>query len=145
MDKSAKQAYFLINGGGIQEYAYFDENYDSSVSEFQLNSSLSFNYSPDTRILTSLCGITVNQKGLPVVKCTISFDYALTPETIKDFSTAKKIVFPKEVLVYFGTNSLGALRGAIMARLETTRFKFILPPVNLNDIIKDPLTISLEA
>lgn len=142
MDKSVKQAYFQINGGGIQEYAYFDENYNSSVSEFQLNSSLSFNFNPQTRILTSLCGVTVNQNGLPVVKCTISFEYALTLETVQDFSVSKKIEIPQEILVYFGTNSLGALRGAIMARLETTRFKFILPPVNLNDIIKEPLTIS---
>lgn len=142
MDK--KQAYFQITGGSIPEYAFFGENYDAADPQFHLNSTLSFKFTPDTRVLTSLCGITVNQKGVPVMKCSLTFDYTIAEETISDFTKNKRIVIPKDILRYFASNSLGALRGAIMAKLETTPFKFILPPVNVADIIEEPLAISLQ-
>lgn len=144
MDKNLKQAYFQIIEGGIQEYAFFKENYDPTVPEFQLKSTISFQFTQDTNVLTSNAGITINQNGIPVLKCTISFDYSLLEETIREFTKCKQIVIPRDILIYFGSNALGALRGAIMAKLETTTFRFILPPVNLGDIIKESLTIERD-
>lgn len=144
MDKGLKKAYFQIKGGGIPEYAFFEENYDDSVKQFQLHSSLGFTFNADSNVLNCLCGVKIMQENLPILKSSVSFDYAIAEETIASLRKSKKLIFPKSLLTYFGTNALGALRGVIMAKLETSQFKFILPPVNLNDIIEDDLTIEIK-
>lgn len=54
-----------------------------------------------------------------------------------------KLTIPKEIIEYFGAQTIGVSRGVLHCKTEGTPFNgIILPPINVSDLVKEDLVIS---
>ncbi|GFI38458.1 hypothetical protein IMSAGC016_00221 [Muribaculaceae bacterium] len=143
-EKTTKRALFNIERGGIDQFAFFEDNYNVSADSLRLSSTVRFEYHTAKGMLDCECAVVGTQNGTIVLKASVLFTYGLAPETISDLSEDGSIVIPKQLLVYFASNTYGALRGVLLAKLENTPLRLILPAVNLAEIVKDSLSVRLS-
>ena len=144
MDKDMNQAFFKIVGGGITQFAFFEENYNSFSEENQLDSSVSFTVEAHKRIIKASAIANLHQLNMPVLKCVVDLVFQIKNDSWDSFAEKNNIVIPQELLVYFGSKAVGALRGALFAKLEQVPIHIVLPLVNLNEIITEPMVVEMK-
>lgn len=137
INKSAK---FYLASSSIDEFAVFEDN-NSPTDELIINSTITFGFDINKNLLSCTSSVVFIKKDKPVVKCTLTYGYRLHEETLNGLTKGSFIEFPKELLIYFGSKTYGGLRGVLLAKLEHTSIKTVLPLTNLNNIIKEPLRI----
>lgn len=139
-----KSAKFSLVNTSIDEFAVFEDN-NASSDRLTVNSSISFGFDRDNGILTCRAAVDYIRNDRPLVRCALSYGYKLHEETIDEFTNGDVIVIPREILVFFGSKTYGGLRGVLLAKLENTSVRTVLPLTNLNSVITDSLTIYHEA
>ncbi|MDE6255104.1 MAG: hypothetical protein K2M39_02820 [Muribaculaceae bacterium] len=144
MDKEMNQAFFKIVAGGITQFAFFEENYNSISEENQLDSSVSFTVETHKRIIKATAIANLYQSNMPVLKCVVDLVFQIKNDSWDSFANRNKILIPQELLVYFGSKAVGALRGALFAKLEQMPIHIVLPLVNLNEIITEPMVVEMH-
>ena len=138
-----KPAKFSLVNTSIDQFAVFEDN-NASSDRLTVNSSISFGFDHNNGILTCRAEVDYIRNDRPLVRCAVSYSYKLHEETINEFTNGAVIVIPREILVYFGSKTYGGLRGVLLAKLENTSVRTVLPLTNLNSIITDSLTIETE-
>lgn len=138
-----KTAIFRITKSEINQFAVFEENYKSINGQFDIKSSITFNFDVFSSILSCACLVNCYKDDLLVVKAEVTLCYELSKETIADMTNANGIVIPKELLVYFGSNTYSTLRGVVMAKLESTQVRLTLPLENLSKLITQNLSVDI--
>ncbi len=134
-------AHFRIIKTNIDQFAVFEENYTNLDGVFDIKSKVLFQFDQAHSVLKCSCGVDCLKDNLIVVKAAITFEYELSEDTINGLIEGDKIKFPKDLLVFFSTNAYGALRGVIMAKLESTAIRLILPVVDLSGFIKTSMIL----
>lgn len=134
-------AFFKIIGGGITQFAFFEENFNPASEDNQLDSSVSFTVESENRIIKATAEANLSQYKMPVLKCVVELSFKVKKDSWDSFTDEGKIVIPQELLVYFGSKVIGALRGALLAKLEQMPMHIVLPLVNLEEIITAPMVI----
>lgn len=143
-DEKIKKAVFRIENGAVEEFAFIEDNYDASNNRFNIHSEIRFNYDSSANAVDCHSTAVVSQDSSVVLKITLMMRFGLSPDTIMALSSQSRLVLPVELLHYFASTTYGALRGALMAKIERIPINIILPAVNLNDIIREPLVIEFK-
>ncbi|MDE7414467.1 MAG: hypothetical protein K2N05_11880 [Muribaculaceae bacterium] len=141
MDKDMQGAFFKIIGGGITQFAFFEENFNPASEDTQLDSSVSFTVEVEKRIVKATAAANLYQSKMPVFKCVVDLSFQIKNESWESFVDKGKRMIPRKLLVYFGSKVIGALRGALFAKLEHMPMHIVLPLVNLEDIINEPMVL----
>lgn len=140
-----KTAVFRIIKSEINQFAVFEENYKNIDGQFNVKSSITFNFDVFSSTISCACLANCYKDDLLVVKAEVTLCYELSKETITDMTKSNEIVIPKEILVYFGSNTYSTLRGVVMAKLEPTQVRLILPLENLSKLITQSLSVEIQA
>lgn len=144
-ENKSKIALFRIVNTVINQFAVFEENYSDVNAKFDFQSALRIVFDKGTNVLACTCEVSCLNGDKPVMKASITFGYELSPETVADFTKGDTIIIPKDLLIYFGSNAYGALRGVVLAKLEPTKVRLIVPLESLDRIIDRPLVIKTES
>lgn len=132
---------FGLVGINTEQFSTFDE-VDLKDGEALITSSINFNGSFKKNILVVFLKFVYTINNLPFVTIEVACQFEFKPESWKSFQIkgVKKLKIPKEIILHLATITTGTARGILFCKLENTKFSaFILPTINLTDMIKEDL------
>jgi hypothetical protein len=139
MDKSNKQIGFLIDSIKIEQFAIFEDNYNSKKITEQ-NTEIQVKLDEVNKIIgLFLCIEFINSKKV-FIKIIVSCNFKIDDLSFIDFINESKslVSIPKGFLIHLSTITTGTTRGVLFSKLEGTSFsKFILQTINLQEMIAE--------
>lgn len=146
MDKIEKIGYRILD---IQtnQFATFPMSADTglNLNNLSLNTSFSYGITPVERVFTSKLEIFVVCEDSPILKIETQATFLLHEDYFKGLIENSKFLMTAWEVENFTNILYGATRGILLCKLENTALRtFILPPINLHQIITHPLCIALD-
>ncbi len=141
MEKSIGFALAAIK---TEQFAIFPENF-SPKKDANVTTSLEFKINEvDKRIGVFATFIFDNSKKT-FIKIQVSCHFSVAPESWNDFKKDNFIVFPKNFLGHLTMLTIGTSRGVLHEKTEGTEFnKFIIPTINVNDLVNKDTEFNLN-
>jgi len=129
---------FSIVKVSTEQFAFIEEAFQKEAA-INLNTNIRFLSDRNSRLVVVICQFQFEQKGIPFLKVEVSSHFLIAPHSWKDFLRDDvTTVIPKGFMTYLGMITVGTARGVLHTKTEGTRFnEFILPTINVMDIIKD--------
>lgn len=129
----------------INQFAYFDENFDRQNHELNIARSYSYGIDANTGHFQCVMSLTYTQNEKPVMKIETEAVYQLTEEGMERLINDNMFQMPPQTVRYFTSMLYGATRGILVCKLEGTPLvNIILPPDNLESTIDRPLVIPIN-
>lgn len=120
----------------LTQFAYFEENYDQSITEIEFQTNVKFSFDKVNHILCCIILLNMLQNGKYLVKAEVKNFFDIEPNSLELLRNNGNIIFTPDILVQFASFSYGSLRGILHVKTEGTVVnQFILPPVYMNKII----------
>jgi hypothetical protein len=122
------------------QFALFPDNFVNG-QQVLVNTNCDYNVRSNLSQVRNIISVNYiqNEKLLMVVQLACYYDIA--PEGVKAIKDEGKI--PVDFLRYMGSISVGTIRGVIHAKTEGTVLNpVVMPPVNLEEMIKNDLMLS---
>lgn len=122
------------------QFAIFPDNFING-QEVLINTNCGYNVRSDLNQVRNVISVnyTQNEKLLMVVQ--LAYYYDIAPEGVEAIKAEGKI--PIDFLRYMGSISVGTIRGVIHAKTEGTVLNpVVMPPVNLEEMVKNDLMLS---
>lgn len=143
-NEKLKSAKFRFVGSAINQFAVFEENYKDNC-EINVKSQVKFEYLVADHVVCCESTATGVVEDRPIVRASMSFKFELSDATVNDLTNTDEgtVVIPRELLSYFGNTTYGALRGAVIAKLEPTRVRLLLPMIDLSRMIEKSMVVNI--
>lgn len=128
------------------EFAMLEKYDDSKIGELKIY--FNFNGLAEEKIIIIQVKCLFYQEDNPFMVIAVSTSYQIHPEDWTSIynSDTNKIHLPLGIALHMSSLSVGTTRGILHAKTENHSVNsVIIPPVNLNDIIKENIVISLHA
>ncbi|MCD7969356.1 MAG: hypothetical protein LUF87_03280 [Alistipes sp.] len=129
----------------IDQFAILIDTFPETAS-FGMEIQLGFKASPKERLIAATFKYifeTENKK--PVIILEVSCYFEVEENSWKEFKNKKEIVIPRGLLCHMAVHTVGACRGILHCRTESTPFNsFILPPINVESMIDEDMVLPLE-
>lgn len=137
---------FKLANIDTNEFATIDENFKDSEPS---NLTLSINYgaNPEQRGFGIKFKIQFEQKKKPflIIAATCGFKIEKKAWTKLLNKDTNKLILPEDFASHLAVLTVGTIRGILHEKTKGTPYnKFILPPINLTDLIKQDVEIDLE-
>lgn len=71
----------------------------------------------------------------------ITCEFEIEENDYKNIHKNEKTIIPKELLEYFAVHTIGTARGILFCKTESTPYNYIIPPLNISEMIKDDMVI----
>lgn len=128
---------FNWNRINTDEYAQLNESIDQS-SEFQIEIHVAFAYFKDERIVASRFKCVFIQADKPSLLIAVSAYFNIHPEDWKEIYNEKNgVVLPLKSAQHLASLTASTARGILHTKTEGGHYnKIIVPPININEIIK---------
>ena len=127
-----------------EQFAIIDSAFDASNENIQLGNGLRFGFNLEKHIIKVLLSVQFSQDKGPFLLLEIGSYFEIIPEhwnTLLNEDT-KEIKLPIGLARHFVVIAMGTLRGVLHSKTETTPYnKFFLPTINVNELVKDDVTI----
>ena len=139
------QIEYRIKEMNVSEYAFLEDKYNVKEEVFGINNSLKFQYDTTNRVLICIHDITLSQLDKPFMMVQLISSYDIKQESVDQLISDDKIVFPTGFLVQCSSISYGTLRGVVLVKANEKGLKsIIIPPVFINEFVKEPFVANLE-
>lgn len=126
------------------QFAVIESSYDKKNDHEEFSSSFEVNAEPHLLEISIKGRFEFLQNKIPFIIIEVSGFFNVTQNGWDSFYSPenKKLTFPKGFVIHLSTLVTGAARGVLHVKTENTIFNtFILPTVNLLEMIKDDLII----
>lgn len=126
-----------------EQFAVIEEAYQEGVP-INLNTNIRFAIDRKNRMVAVFCQFKCEQNRIPFLKVEVSNQFLITADSWKNFLRDDvTTVIPKDFMTHLGMITVGTARGVLHTKTEGTRFnEFILPTINVMDMIKDDVTFT---
>lgn len=144
MDKNhLKDIRFRLINYRIDQFAVFQDAVANRPEYLQHESEVRFNFLADSLILQCTSSVLFKNKDRPVATCMLTLDYELNPEDVESLkdSNDNTLILSRSLLALIASKTYGALRGALMAKLEPTTLRLLLPLSDMNRLIDSPIKV----
>jgi hypothetical protein len=138
---------FLLNKITTDQFAIIESSYKDN-EEVQFNYGLNFGFDKETRIIAIFFKFNLQQEGNPFLIIEVGGHFLIEPKTWNTFfnSDSEIITIPKNFMQHLAVITIGTSRGILHTKTENTIFnKFILPTVNVTEMIKEDVVFSLKS
>lgn len=135
---------FRLLNSSIDQFAVFENNNCDNSNDFDFHSKINFSLDSSTLILSCATSVEISKKDKLVAVGAITFRFRLNEESVKNNLTDGNFCISKDNLIYFASKTYGALRGVMIAKLEPTSIRTILPFADLSAIITGPFVIKMQ-
>lgn len=139
-----KKILFRIGSAKIEQFALFEENYNSTEESTKYDNKINFEASKRDHSIKCLTTITATQKEKAVFKIALGIVFKLSPESWETLSKGSKIDIPHGFSSYMAQTCYGCIRGALLVKLENTEIKNMLPAADFNQIIKGDIELDID-
>ncbi|MBN8652681.1 MAG: hypothetical protein J0L67_14710 [Cytophagales bacterium] len=126
-----------------EQFAIIEEAWQENAP-INLNSNFRFAIDRNARLVAAFCQFKFEHNGIPFLKVEVSNHFQIAPASWKKFLRDNvTTLIPKGFMVHLGMITVGTARGVLHTKTEGTRFnEFILPTINVMDMIKDDVTFT---
>ncbi len=148
MSKNDKESLigFALNKITTEQFAIIEKHFnDNDNIEIKLSTHIKFGIDPSDKIVVVFPAFIYEQNNSPFLVIEMGCHFKIKDESWNSFlnKDENSITFPKDFIAHLSVISVGTSRGTLHAKTEKTRFnKFILPTINLHQLIKNDLTFS---
>lgn len=146
MKKSKDQIGFSLQKVTTEQFAILEEFYKEG-DDIQLGTNLKFGINDEKHLIVVILSVQFTQKDKPFLKLDAACHFNINDSSWGEFLDSKKgeITFPKGFIGHLAMLTIGTTRGVLHAKTENTLFnKFLLPTINVNDIIKSDLVMKIS-
>lgn len=124
----------------VDQFAILEEKLPTTP--IQLETSLGLGANKEHRMITAQLKVTFSSESNILVVLMASCLFEIHPDTWNELSTEGKTIIPKNELAHLAMHTFGTVRGILFCKTEGTNYQqLILPPTNVESMIKEPLVI----
>lgn len=118
------------------QFAIFPEKFvNDPTVEIKIETAFNFGINIQQKCIRCICKISYIQNEELLMVLEEQCIFGIAPDAISELEKTKRV--PVDFLRYLGTIAIGTARGIIHTRTENTLLnRFVLPPINLINIIK---------
>lgn len=120
------------------------EKFDSANPAVGIETNFKFSFNKTEGVLRCLTNLQFIQENQIFLKSELQTFYEIKKESIEELTNDDVITIPKGLLCQFASLAYGSYRGVLyMKTINTALSNLILPPMYLNEVIKDDMKIRL--
>lgn len=125
-----------------KQFAIIDDVYTDGS---EVNSSIEIQFAADveSRIISAIVGVKMSSNENLFLLISVSCIFQIKEESWRQFDFGDNYFsVPKEFLSFLVMHTVGTTRGILHSKTEGTKYnQFILPPINVTELIKDDFRI----
>lgn len=128
-----------------EQFAILEDNFSHKKS-VELVSQLQFKFDQKNNLIGVEVGFEYVQSKKVLLKIVVGCHFKIETDSWQSFLANQegKLVVPKGFLAHLAMITIGTARGVLHAKTESTEFnKFIIPTLNVNEMIPDDAVIDL--
>lgn len=147
MKKSTTQVSFSLLGIKTEQFAIFEEYY-SPKKDVNLETILQFKIDKYNKQIGVFLGFNYIQGKQIFLKIMVSCHFRIKENSWNGLVLAKEGILkvPRGFLAHLAMITIGTCRGVLFAKTEGTPFsKYIIPTINVEDIVKEDFSFDLSA
>lgn len=135
---------YTIASMQVSKSAVIPERY-SQDGNIQINNSFSFGVDVDKSVLLCKHNLTLRKHGKNFAEFVLDTVFVISPDSLKKLEEDGKLIIPEGFLVQCGSISYGSLRGIVLQDAKRKGLdNIIIPPLYVNEIIKEPMIVDLK-
>lgn len=116
--------------------------YDASNESVGIETNFNFSFNKKEGILKCATYLTFIQDNQVFLKSELQTFFEIKKESIKELTNGDVITIPKGLLCQFASLAYGSFRGVVyMKTINTDLSNLILPPLYLDEVIKDDMKV----
>ncbi len=139
-----EQIFYRIESFNLCQFSMTEENY-SKGKPVNVSSEIKFSYNKNHNILKNTLTVRLFQANLDILVMQIETYIRLKEETALSFTKCDVISIPKFLEMQSTSFGYGSLRGIMYLKtINTPLCNLILPPLNLQEMIKEDISIDLK-
>ena len=120
------------------------DRYDSNNPMVGIETNFNFSYNKSERVLKCTTKLHFIQDNQIFLKSELQTFYEISKDSIEMLTNENVITIPKGLLCQFASLAYGSYRGVIyMKSINTALCNLILPPLYLDEVIKDDMKIQV--
>jgi hypothetical protein len=145
MKKEKNEVGFSLQGIKTEQFAIFEENFVLK-KEVSFETGLEFKVDQINKQIGVFFEVKFKQGKKLFIKISVSCHFKIKQESWDAFLMDSNILkIEKGFLSHLAMLTIGTTRGVLFAKTEGTQFsKFIIPTLNVNDIITEDAVFSLN-
>lgn len=118
------------------------DRYDAGAPSVGIGTNFNFSFNKSEGILKCATNLTFIQNNQVFLKSELQTFYEISKESIDELTNENVITIPRSLLCQFASLAYGSFRGVIyMKAINTALNNLILPPMYLDEVIKDDMKI----
>lgn len=141
-----KDIAFRLLKVATRQFATFDVEFKEK-ERILLNSNISFGIDQNNKFIACFCDFGFLMNNKPLIKLETQCEFQIKDEAWQLGVNEKEgfIEFPVSFLRHLAMLTVGTSRGILHAKTEGSKFnKFVLPTINVSEIIKSNTKFKLE-
>lgn len=145
MDEIITKVGFALRNITTEQFAIIEECFDSE-KEINISTSLKFGLDKETKVIAVYAAFKFEQKKCPFLVLDISCQFGVDDETWINFlnNETQEFKAPKQFIQHLVVLTIGTARGVLHSKTENTPFnKYFLPTINVNNLVKEDISIKL--
>lgn len=136
---------FKLSGIDIEEFAILEKNFIEN-KDIGFQHGLSFEIDDENKLIACIVTFEFLCKDNIFLKLQTRNHFSINLKCWQEtLLKTNEIIIPKGLLAHLATIGVGTARGVLLAKTENTEFsKFIIPLINLQEMIQEDMVIENE-
>lgn len=146
MDKQAKSIGFSLKKVSTEQFAIIEEGFNEK-GKIRLNTSMRFAADEIQKYIAVFTSFTFDSDNKPFLLIEASCHFSITDSAWSDMFNfeANTLIVSKGFLCHLAMLTVGTSRGILHAKTEGTCYnKYVLPTINVTEIIKEDASFSFN-
>jgi len=144
MKKGTQNIAFALSRISTEQFAIIDEEFESQ-EDIQLETNIKYGVDEQDRIVSCFVKITFASDNGPFLMVEGGCHFVIKDECWVEMASENEIVLPKGFVTHIAVLTVGTVRGILHTKTEGTNFnKYILPTINLSEIIMDDAVLAFN-
>lgn len=146
MENKPKSIGFSLHKITTEQFALIEENYKEGC-DIRLGTNIKFGIDQKNKMIASFTGFIFEceQKPFIVIEACCHFKIKEEAWTSMLNDQGDNLVAPKGFMSHLAMLTVGTTRGILFSKTESTCFnRFVLPTINVAELVKDDTVFKLE-
>lgn len=118
--------------------------YKSEIPDVGIESNFSFSFNKTQNVLRCATKLRFSQDSGVFLESELQTFYSIDKESIEGMTNGNELVVPRGLLCQFASLAYGSYRGVLyMKTLNTPMNNLIIPPLYLDEVIKEDIRFAL--
>jgi hypothetical protein len=142
------QVGFVLRKITTEQFAIIESSFDKTNQNIEVSNGVRFAVNLNHKMVNTIVSVQFIQNENPFLILEISCIFEIIEENWSEMFNPdlEQITLPKSIATHFVVLAIGTLRGVLHTKVEHTIFHdFLLPTINVTEIVKEDVIIETKA